>query len=210
MLLAIILLLSGYSFSAQAVESKPISMAQVESGRLLFKRTQANSGSTPSQSATQYHSATLLSEEVDIVVSGLIVTARLKQQFKNETSDWLEATYAFPLPENSALYLMEMKVGDRVITGEIKEKAEAKKIYQQAKKAGKKASLVEQHRPNLFTNNIANIPPGETVEIVLEYNQVLDYQQGAFELRFPLTTTPSGRPAAQLQRQHRLHGRLLR
>ena len=201
MLLAIILLLSGYSFSAQAVESKPISMAQVESGRLLFKRTQANSGSTSSQSATQYHSATLLSEEVDIVVSGLIVTARLKQQFKNETSDWLEATYAFPLPENSALYLMEMKVGDRVITGEIKEKAEAKKIYQQAKKAGKKASLVEQHRPNLFTNNIANIPPGETVEIVLEYNQVLDYQQGAFELRFPLTTTPRYFPGQKISGQ---------
>ena len=196
MLVAIFLLLTGYSFSAQAVEPKALSisttMDQVESGRLLFKRLLTNSR------PIKYYPATLLSEEVDIAVSGLIVTARLKQQFKNDTDDWLEAVYAFPLPENSALYLMEMKVGERVIIGEIKEKSQAKKIYQQAKKVGKKASLVEQHRPNLFTNNIANIPPGETIEIILEYNQVLDYQQGAFELRFPLTTTPRYLPGQRI------------
>ncbi len=192
MLLAIFLLLTGYSLSAQAVESKTISLNQVESGRLLFNRAQAN------DSSIKYDPATLLSEEVDIVVSGLIVTARLKQQFKNDTNDWLEAVYAFPLPENAALYLMEMKIGERVIKGEIKEKSQAKRIYQQAKKAGKKTSLVEQQRPNLFTNNIANIPPGETVEIILEYNQVLDYQHGAFELRFPLTTTPRYFPGQKI------------
>ena len=189
MLLAIFLLLTGYSYSAQAVASNAISMDQVDSGRLLFKRAQANTVQGD-RHPIQYAPATLLSEDVDIVVSGLVVTARLKQQFKNDTNDWLEAVYAFPLPENSALYLMEMKIGERVITGQIKEKSQAKKMYQQAKKAGKKTSLVEQQRPNLFTNNIANIPPGETVEIILEYNQVLDYQHGAFELRFPLTTTP--------------------
>lgn len=192
MLLALFLLLTGYSFSAQADESQVLSLDQVDSGRLLFKSEQSKGG------IIKYHPATLLSEEVDIVVSGLIVTAHLKQQFKNNTNDWLEAVYAFPLPENSALYLMEIKMGDRVITGEIKEKQQAKKIYQQAKKAGKRAALVEQHRPNLFTNNIANIPPGETVEVILEYNQVIDYQQGLFELRFPLTTTPRYFPGKKL------------
>ena len=192
MLLALLLLFTGYSMSAQAESSKAISMGQVESGRLLLKRVQSHNG------LKKYQPAVLLSEEVDIVVSGLIVTARLKQQFKNDTDDWLEAIYAFPLHENSALYLMEMKVGERVIIGEIKEKEQAKKIYQQAKKAGKKTSLVEQQRPNLFTNHIANIPPGETVEIILEYNQMLDYQQGAFELRFPLTTTPRYFPGQKI------------
>jgi len=202
MVLAIFLLLTGYSFSAQAIESKALSMSmnQVESGRLLFKSTQTKSAQA-NNNPIKYYPATLLSEDVDIVVSGLIVTARLKQQFKNDTNDWLEAIYAFPLPENSALYLMEMKIVERVITGEIKEKSQAKRIYQQAKKAGKKASLVEQHRPNLFTNNIANIPPGETVEIILEYNQVVDYQQGIFELRFPLTTTPRYFPGQKISGQ---------
>lgn len=190
MLAALLLLLTGYSLSAQAfteqgVESK-VTLDEVDSGRLLWKPLTTTGG----PEGTHYKPATLLEENVVINVSGLILTATLKQIFKNDTSEWLEAVYAFPLPENAALYQMEMKVGDRLIKGKIKEKAQAKKIYQNAKAAGKKAALVEQHRPNLFTNNIANIPPGETIEITLEYNQVVGYDQGMFELRFPLTTTP--------------------
>ncbi len=210
MLVAILLLLSGYSFSSRVLASEGevagMTLDQVESGQLLYRitpppqesaqrRDDATSGNMPvSTTVIKYRPATLLEETVDIKVAGLIVTARVTQRFRNDTSDWLEAVYAFPLPENAALYDMNMRIGERLITGEIKEKQLAKKIYQQAKQAGKKAALVEQHRPNLFTNNVANIPPGEIIEVTLEYNQVLDYQQGGFELRFPLTTTPRYMP----------------
>lgn len=203
MVVAILLLLSGYSISSQATTHRMINnemtLDQVDSGRLLWKTLVPLSSASVSHSSPEfagpthkvrYIPATLLDEDVAINVSGLILTATVTQRFKNDTDEWLEAVYAFPLPENAALYHMEMIVGDRRIKGEVKEKAEAKKIYQKAKKAGKKAALVEQHRPNLFTNNVANIPPGETIEVTLEYNQVVEYNQGAFELRFPLTTTP--------------------
>ncbi|WP_250655485.1 marine proteobacterial sortase target protein [Alkalimarinus coralli] len=191
MAVAVLLLLSGYSFSAMAVSERgaagEMTLDQVESGRLLWKASGADSSTS---SIVRYKPATLLEEEVAIRVSGLILTATLKQRFKNDTAEWLEAVYAFPLPENAALYKMDMQIGERRIKGVVKEKQQAKKIYQQAKKTGKKAALVEQHRPNLFTNHVANIPPGETIEISLEYNQVVRYDQGEFELRFPLTTTP--------------------
>lgn len=202
MLVALLLLLTGYSLSAQAFTERgaehEITLDQVDSGRLLWKPLVPNQGSGMSHGVTRYKPATLLEEDVDINVSGLILTATLKQRFKNDTSEWLEAVYAFPLPEDAALYQMEMRVGNRLIKGKIKEKAQAKKIYQKAKAAGKKAALVEQQRPNLFTNNIANIPPGETIEITLEYNQVVRYDHGMFELRFPLTSTPRYFPGTSI------------
>ena len=203
MLVALLLLLTGYSLSAQAFSEqgveKEVTLDQVDSGRLLWKPLVPNGHSVATSGVTRYKPATLLEEDVAINVSGLILTATLKQRFKNDTEEWLEAVYAFPLPENAALYQMEMKVGNRLIKGEVKEKAQAKKIYQKAKAAGKKAALVEQQRPNLFTNHIANIPPGETIEITLEYNQVVHYDQGMFELRFPLTTTPRYFPGMRVE-----------
>ncbi|UZE96577.1 marine proteobacterial sortase target protein [Alkalimarinus alittae] len=197
MVVALLLLLLGYSLSAQAFTARDtgneVTLDQVESGRLLWKPLVQDLHAGATNTATnvmRYKPATLLEEDVTINVSGLILTATLKQRFKNDSNEWLEAVYVFPLPENAALYQMEMRVGDRLIKGQVKEKSQAKKIYQNAKAEGKKAALVEQHRPNLFTNNIANIPPGETIEVMLEYNQVIRYDQGEFELRFPLTTTP--------------------
>ena len=85
----------------------------------------------------------------------------------------LEGVYVFPLPEDSAVDQLRMYIDDRVIEGQIHEKKEAKKIYEKAKKEGKSASLVEQQRPNIFTTSVANIAPGGTIIVAIEYQQAV-------------------------------------
>ena len=83
-----------------------------------------------------------------------------------------------------------MKVGERIIEGQIKERSEAKKVYEQAKQEGKRASLVEQERPNIFTTSIANIAPRDKITIEIEYQETVRFDQGAFSLRFPMVVGP--------------------
>ena len=99
-----------------------------------------------------------LQSKVDIDVTGPIVRVVLTQTFSNPSADWAEAVYVFPLPENAAVDHMRMQIGERIIEGQIKEREAAKKVYQQAKKAGRRASLVEQERPNMFTTSVAINP----------------------------------------------------
>lgn len=134
--------------------------------------------------------ALLKNTDVKITAHGLLARVIIKQQFHNSSTEWVEGEYVYPLPENSAVDYMAMTIGERRIIGEIKEKKEAKKIYEEAKKSGKKASLVVQQRTNLFTNRVANIAPGETIEIELHYVETLQYDQGQLSLRIPTTVTP--------------------
>ncbi|MCW9047220.1 MAG: marine proteobacterial sortase target protein [Gammaproteobacteria bacterium] len=157
-----------------------VSLDNVSNGSLLIKN--ANSG--------LYKQIPLLETFVDMSISGMIVRSHIKQQFKNTSNNWVEAVYVFPLPEMAAVDHMRMLIGERVIEGMIKEKAEAKRIYNEAKRDGKKSALVEQERPNLFTNTVANIAPGESISIEIEYQQTLHYDQGSFSLRFPMAITP--------------------
>jgi len=85
---------------------------------------------------------------------------------------------------------MRLHIGDRFIEGEIQEKEHAKKTYEQAKQAGKKTSLVEQQRANLFTTSVANVAPGELVVVEIEYLEDVRYADGRFSIRFPMTLTP--------------------
>lgn len=130
-----------------------------------------------------------LNMDVEIAVTGMIARATVKQTFTNTSDNWVDGLYVFPLPEDAAVDHLLIEIDDRKIEGQIKEKEVAKKIFEQAKQAGKKASLVEQRRPNLFTNNIANIGPNETIVITIEYQQVLSFEQGGYALRFPLGIT---------------------
>lgn len=136
-----------------------------------------------------------LSTHVDMKINGLIAKVTVQQAFTNNSDEWREGVYVFPLDEQAAVNAMEMVIGDRRIKGEIKEKAVAEKIYQQAKAEGKKASLVSQQRPNLFTQKVANIPPRETISVSLTYTQRVNYSNGQFGLRFPLTLTQRYIPA---------------
>jgi Ca-activated chloride channel family protein len=157
-----------------------IKMSDIHRGSLLYK----------TNSEDRYFTAVTLNTDVSMKVSGMVVRTTLKQQFKNETSEWLEGIYVFPLPESAAVDHMKLRIGERTIEGQIKERKEAKRIYTQAKRQGKKASLVEQERPNMFTNSVANIGPGEIVTVEIEYQQILKYDNGQFKLRFPTTITP--------------------
>jgi len=139
---------------------------------------------------SDYRVATRINTEVEINVSGLTLHASVRQKFRNDGMDWVEGTYAFPLPETAALNGMRLTVGDRVIEGVIQEKAIAKQAYDEAKAEGRRASLVRQQRANLFTTSVANIGPGETITVEISYVDTIRYEDGAFSLRFPMTVTP--------------------
>ncbi len=134
--------------------------------------------------------APTVTTEVRITVGGLLARARVVQTFRNPNDDWVEGVYVFPLPENAAVDHLKLRVGERVIEGRIKERETARRIYQTAKRQGKKAGLLEGERPNIFTTSIANIGPKEEITIDIEYQQTLHYDQGAFRLRFPMVVGP--------------------
>ncbi|WP_279245572.1 marine proteobacterial sortase target protein [Candidatus Litorirhabdus singularis] len=145
--------------------------------------------------AGSYVPAPILDTAVSIKVSGVVARVQLQQRFRNQTEHWVEAVYAFPLPEDAAVNRLRMEVGNRVIHGTIAERADALQRYEKARSEGKKASLVEQHTPHLFRNRVANIAPGEEVLVELEYVQQVQWRRGSYSLRFPMTMTPRYVPA---------------
>lgn len=163
-------------------------LSEVEAGQLLFK----------TGSAGGYQPALMLDSQAHFRVIAMVARVTLTQSFENATTDWQEGVYVFPLPEDAAVDAMRIRIGERLIEGQIREREEAKKIYTEARNSGRKASLVEQERPNLFTNSVANIGPGERVEVTIEYLQTVAYDHGRFELRLPLTITPRFFPGQQL------------
>ncbi len=146
-----------------------------------------------------YQPAPAQSTKVDLVVTGMLATVTVEQEFHNAGADWVEGVYAFPLPEEAAVRRLEMLIGERRIVGKIRERKEAKRVYQQALKQGKKAVLVEQQRPNLFTNRVANIAPGEKITVRLEYVQSVEHRNGRFSLRLPTTITPRYMPGSETE-----------
>ena len=152
--------------------------ADVNRGSLLFK----NQG--------YFSQAPTLNTDVTIDITGMIARATVKQYFKNPDADWKEGIYVFPLPEDAAVDHMRLKIGLRTIEGQIKEKQEARKTYEKARKEGKKASLLEQERPNIFTTSVTNIGPNEEIIIEIEYQQTVRYDAGTFRLRFPMVVAP--------------------
>jgi len=127
--------------------------------------------------------------EANVDINGLVAYAEIKQTFINPHAVELNGKYQFPLPENSAVKHLMIKVGDTEIEGEIMERNEANAIYQKAKSQGKKASLLKQHRPNLFINEIANIPANSTVIVTLKFIMPVSYTDGKFNFTLPLAMT---------------------
>ena len=113
--------------------------------------------------------ALLLNTEITGNVNGLIASINVKQTFKNNIDGWVNGRYVFPLPEGAAVDSFKMRIGERVINGLIKEKEQAQKEFEAAKRSGKKAGLLKQHRPNMFSISVANIGPNEQVETCLLY-----------------------------------------
>lgn len=127
---------------------------------------------------------------IQVEVTGLIARIDVIQVFQNTGRAWTEAVYRYPLPPGSAVDRMRVHVGDRILEGEIQEKEEARRRYQQAKSNGKTASLVEQQRANQFETRLANIAPGEDISVSISFLARVDYRDGSFSLRIPMTFTP--------------------
>jgi len=196
-LLLFLMLMSDIVKASTGPDNLPqVSLDNISEGSLLIK----------DEHSGLYKQIPLLGTDVDINVSGMIARSHIKQKFKNISDQWIEAIYVFPLPDTAAVDHMRLLVGERIIEGVIKERLEAKKIYNTAKKQGKKAALIEQERPNLFTNTVANIAPGETVIVEIDYQQTLHYDQGSFSLRFPMAITPRYIPGREVVESISLSG----
>jgi len=128
--------------------------------------------------------------DVQTEISGYIARVTVKQVFQNPFKDKIEANYTFPLSDNGAVDEMLMKVGTRVIKGQVKKREEARQIYEQAKANGYVASLLDQERTNIFTQSVANIEPGKEIEITIKYIETLPYEAGKFSFTFPTVVGP--------------------
>ncbi|WP_414692940.1 marine proteobacterial sortase target protein [Pararhizobium sp.] len=176
--------------AAETSEGKPQHFAgyvrpnDMGTGALLF----------PSKEPGAFVEAPRLATDVVIDVNGPIMRTRVTQRFENPSKGWVEGTYVFPLPENSAVDTLKMQIGDRFIEGQIKAREEARQVYEQAKAEGKKTALLEQQRPNIFTNQVANIGPGETIVVQIEYQSSVKQSGGEFSLRFPMVVAPRYNP----------------
>jgi len=166
---------------------------------MLAKPDDARSGSLLVKTDDGYAEAVRLGTDIDLTVSGPTIRARVTQVFRNPTQNWVEATYVYPLPDGSAVDTLKMVAGGRIIVGDIKERQQARVIYEQARQNGQKAALTEQARPNIFTNSIANIGPGETVLVQIEYQEPVHQSGNEFSLRVPLVVGPRYNPAPLVQ-----------
>ena len=171
-------------FSSQSLASEVISqdikLGDVREGMLLQRTEEPNF----------YNILPKLKTNVTIDVEGMVSSTTVGQLFTNDSDEPIEAIYVFPLPPDAAVHDMIMVVNNRLIKGIIQEKQKAKETYEKAKKEGKRAALTEQERPDIFTNSVANVMPGDTILVRLQYVEKLHYEDGSFNLRFPMVVGP--------------------
>lgn len=132
--------------------------------------------------------------DVKAEISGSLARVTVEQLFENPFEEKIEAVYTFPLASDAAVDSMTMHIGERVVRGKIKPKEEARAIYEAAKQAGHLAGLLDQERPNIFTQAVANIRPGEKVKIVIRYVETVKYEEGNYEFSFPMVVGPRYNP----------------
>jgi len=123
-------------------------------------------------------------------ISGPLARTRVRQEYGNPYDEVIEAVYVFPLPAMAAVNDFVLEAGGRRIVGLVRPRAEAERIYQQARARGQTASLLTQERPNLFTQSVANVEPGGEVTVELTFFERLVYEDGAFQWVFPTVVGP--------------------
>ena len=193
LLLTISLPLSGgiISFSVPAAKAFGVNAVAGEEANCEIGFLVAVAGT----SKKQLGRCPLKHTDVTAEVSGFVSRVIVKQQFHNPYKEKIEAVYTFPLPENAAVDEMTMRIGNRIIRGTIKKRDEAKQVYETAKAQGHVASLLDQERPNVFTQAVANIEPGQNVDIEIKYVNTLKYDSGAFTFSFPTVVGPRFNPS---------------
>ena len=132
----------------------------------------------------------LKSTQANVSISGVIADVTVTQVYKNEGNKPLEAVYVFPASTRAAVYGMKMTIGERTITANIRERKQAQREYHQAKQEGKSASLLEQHRPNVFQMNVANILPSDVIQVELNYTELLIPTDKVYEFVYPTVVGP--------------------
>jgi len=145
--------------------------------------------------------------DIQVDITGLIARVEVTQKFSNHSNQWAEGIYRYPLPQGAAVDRMYIKVGERILEGEIQEKETARRVYEKARDNGQTATLVEQQRRNQFETRLANIGPGEAIEITIGYLQNVSYNDMSYHLRIPMTFTPRwtpGRASGALLAPHTL------
>ncbi len=128
--------------------------------------------------------------DVHVEISGEVESVGVTQRFHNALNERIEAVYVFPLPERAAVSAMEMHIGARVIRAEIRRRADAREAYDAARNSGRQAALLDQERPNVFTFSVANIDPGQDIDVTLRYVELARYDHGTFEMAFPMVVGP--------------------
>lgn len=186
--LAVITIFSGGVWAGQSGDTTPCP----GEGALLHR----------SPISGNYQAIPLVHTDVALDVRGSVAAATVTQQYVNSSTEPIEAVYVFPLPHDAAVYDMEIRIGNRLIRSVIREREEAKRVYEAAKSEGKRAALVEEERPNIFTTSVANIMPGDHVDVRLRYVEPLRWEDSRLRLVFPMVVGPryiSGTPAVSHQ-----------
>lgn len=139
----------------------------------------------------------LKATSAQVNIAGVIADVSVVQQYANVGKNPIEAIYVFPASTRAAVYSMKMTIGERVIIARISEREQARKEYEAAKQQGKSASLLEQERPNVFQMNVANIMPGDLINVELRYTELLIPENGIYEFVYPTVVGPrySNQPA---------------
>ena len=132
----------------------------------------------------------LLGTDVAVHVAGVIADVTVRQTYKNDGSRPIHARYVFPASTRAAVHGLTMTVGDQIVYAKIKEREEAGREFKAAKKAGKNAALLEQQRPNVFTMEVANLVPGQRIEVELHYSELLVPTAGVYEFVYPTVVGP--------------------
>jgi Ca-activated chloride channel homolog len=162
-------------------------LANVHAGSLLLKTDDGR----PVQALRE-------STRIRARVTGNVARVHVTQRFENPSDDWAEGLYAFPLCAGAAVDELEMQIGERKIRGEIRRKEEARATYERAKSEGRRASLVDQHRPNMFTTSVANIAPHSSITVDVAYLDTVPFRDGRYTLDLPLSITPRYTPGMAL------------
>lgn len=127
-------------------------------------------------------------------IAGLVAQVEVVQTFVNPFPEAVEAVYVFPLSHESGVNGMTMEIGDRRLVGALLKRADARAVYEQAKHDGKTATILDQERPNIFTQTVGNLPPGTEVRVRISYVERLAYDRGAYEFHLPLVVGPRYMP----------------
>jgi len=126
----------------------------------------------------------------DVEIAGVIARVRVKQVYENHAKSPIEAVYVFPASTRAAVHGMRMRIGKRTIEARIERRKKAREDYEQARREGRRASLLEQQRENVFSMNVANIMPGDRIEVELDYSELLVPQSAVYEFVYPTVVGP--------------------